>query len=163
MNTLIEKMISKYIGNEMNVFCNFTFTLVAYFNFMLLGRWSTLSAMRVTFNVTTMENSLGKRLQFTSSWEEGKLMEVWGLDKWTPLNPPACLMSTPGTCLEVSLSRTKDKRSRGIKSAKSKQINRWGILSYNRFLNWRSGSEMINVIAKSLNITAANDIRLDSV
>lgn len=36
----------------------------------------TLAALLVTFNVTTIENSVGKRSQFTSSCEEGKLMEV---------------------------------------------------------------------------------------
>lgn len=81
----------------------------------------TLAALGVTFSVTTMENSLGKRSQLTSSSEEGKLMEVWGLDKCIPLTAPACFMCTPGTSLEGSLSRTKDRRSRGSRSEDMKR------------------------------------------
>ncbi len=90
----------------------------------------TLAALLVTFSVTTMENSLGKRSQLTSSWEDGKLSEVWGLEKWTPLTSPACFMCTPGTSLEVSFSSTKDRRSSGIKSVDNKQIRRSGRLFY---------------------------------
>lgn len=121
-------------------------------------RMLTLAALRVTFSVTTMENSVGKRSQFTSSWEEGKLMEVWGLEKCIPLTSPACFMCTPGTSLEVSFSRTKDKRSRGSKSEDKKQVKMSGRLFYyflcrNRytinqfFLTLES--EMINGLAKS--------------
>lgn len=84
----------------------------------------TLAALLDTFSVKTMENSWGKRSQFTNSWEAGKLMAVWGLEKCKPLRPPACFMCTPGTGLEVSLSRTKESRSKGGKSKENKDVVR---------------------------------------
>lgn len=84
----------------------------------------TLAALLDTFIVKTMENSWGKRSQFTSSWEAGKLIAVWGLEKCKPLSPPACFMCTPGTGLEVSLSRTKERRSKGGKSKENKDVVR---------------------------------------
>lgn len=90
----------------------------------------TFWAMCVTFNVTTIENSFGKRSQFASSCEDGKLREEWGLEKCTPLTPPACFMCTPGTSLEGSLSRTKDRRSKGSMSENNggnKEVSRVGL------------------------------------
>lgn len=84
----------------------------------------TLAALLDTFIVKTMENSWGKRSQFTSSWEAGKLIAVWGLEKCKPLSPAACFMCTPGTGLEVSLSRTKERRSKGGKSKENKDVVR---------------------------------------
>lgn len=76
----------------------------------------TLAAPLLIFNVTTIEIFGGKSSQFASSWEGAKFMEVWGPEKCTPLTPMACFTCTFGASLEGSFSRTKERRSRGIKS-----------------------------------------------
>lgn len=123
--------------------------IVGIFQFYVpWGDVLTLRAMRVTFSVTTTENSLGKRLQFSSSWDEGKLMEVWGLEKWTPLTPPACFKCTPGTSLEGSLSRTNDRRSKGSNSETS------GRVFYSRLLLWTNEAQWRNWVLQALRSVA---------
>lgn len=105
-----------------NTFAKYTFGLVSEIHH--LWQMLTLGAKRFTFTVITMENSLGKRSQFTKSWEAGKLIDASGLRNWTPLAPADCFTRAPGTTLEVSLSRTKDRRSKGSNSEDSRQIKR---------------------------------------
>lgn len=85
----------------------------------------TLAAPLLIFNVTTIEMFWGRSSQFVSSWEEAKLMEVWGPEKCTPLTPMAGFTCTFGASLEGSFSRTKDRRSKGIKSEITQAVRLW--------------------------------------